>query len=64
MKRYRLECPECFGRQVSWHGNVLVDCRTCDGKGWVPLRRLLAEGFVGFAAMTLAILSIVLMGPS
>ena len=59
MKRYRLVCPHCDGRQVIYGR----DCDTCDARGWVPLGRLLLGGFIGAALMFLAIVGTMTVWP-
>jgi hypothetical protein len=33
------QCPTCRGQRwyMPWNGYVLVPCKTCDEKGWVPV---------------------------
>lgn len=52
----RLVCPDCSGRQVTWHGRTLHDCPTCEGKGSIPLATLVRDGILGFLLVVFALI--------
>lgn len=52
----RIVCPDCSGRQVTWHGRTLRDCSTCRGKGSLPLGRLIRDGILGFLLVVFALI--------